>query len=303
MKVHFSNVNFSSNSGPNSFAARLANELTILGHHIVSEKESYETMLVFIEPSSRPKSSTRIIHRLDGIWFKPDQFHSHNKLIKWTYDNCDEVIWQSEFDKKMTEHHWGSRKGEVIHNGINIKKYDIASDIVQCIRDSYENMFVCSSSWHRQKRLKENIDLFFKLKEVYPSSCLVIMGENSGYPVAHKDIFYMGAVSHDTCLEVFSASDWMIHLAWLDHCPNVVVESLSQHCPVICTDSGGTLEIVQNNGIVIPESTPYKFELTDYDRPYKLHIPTLELPEIEVDNSYLDIKRVAQKYIRVMERQ
>jgi glycosyltransferase involved in cell wall biosynthesis len=164
-------------------------------------------------------------------------------------------------------------------------------------------MFVCSSSWHRQKRLKENIDLFLKLKENYPSSCLAVMGENSGYPTTHKDIFYMGAVSHEICLEVFSASDWMIHLAWLDHCPNVVVESLSQNCPVICTDSGGTQEIVRGNGIVIPETTPYKFELTDYDRPYKLQMTSLELPKIEIDNSYLDIKKVAQKYIRIMEGQ
>jgi glycosyltransferase involved in cell wall biosynthesis len=300
MKIHFSNVNFSSNSGPNSFGGRLAHELAFMGHEIVSEKEAYDSMLVFIEPASRPKPFTRVVQRLDGIWFKPEQFHTHNMGIKWAYDNSDHVIWQSEFDKKMTSHHWGNRLGTVIHNGIPFKNVDITIPDVQTIRNSYEYMFVCSSNWHRQKRLKENIDLFFDLKNTYPDSCLVVMGENSGYPFSHEDIFYMGSVPHETCLQVFSAADWMIHLAWLDHCPNVVVEALSQGCPVICTDSGGTKEIVRDNGIVIPETLSYGCELADYDRPYRLSIPSLELPKIEVDNSYLNIKKVAQKYIRVL---
>lgn len=80
--MHFSNINFSSNSGLNSFASRLANELTALGPEIVSQGDDYEAMLIFIEPSSSPRSGARIVHALDGIWFKPDQFHARNKLIK-----------------------------------------------------------------------------------------------------------------------------------------------------------------------------------------------------------------------------
>ena len=302
MRVHFSNVNFSSNSGPNSFAHRLAEEMTNEGHKIVSAEENYESMLIFIEPASRPKPGARVVHRLDGIWFKPDQFHNHNKLIKWAYDNSNFIVWQSNFDKKMTEHHWGKRKGSVIHNGIILKKYSTNNSNILNIRNAYEHMFVCSSNWHRQKRLKENIDLFLKIKEKSPRSCLIVMGANHDSFIKHEDIFYTGSIPHDMCLEFFSVADWMIHLAWLDHCPNVVVEALSQDCPVICTDSGGTKEIVRDNGMLIKEIKPYKFELTDYDNPYELQIPSLELSNIEVDNSYLDIKKVAQKYIKVLQR-
>ena len=302
MHIHFSNVDFSSHSGPNSFASRLAQEMTDQGHHIVAETENYESMLIFIEPTSTPRSGARTVHRLDGIWFKPDQFHSHNKLIKWAYDNSDSVIWQSNFDKKMTEHHWGKRKGSIIHNGIPLIRQSVTNPNIQTIRDTYENMFVCSSSWHRQKRLKENIELFLKIKENKPKSCLVVMGSNPDHMIIHDDIFYTGLLPHETCLEIFSAADWMIHLAWLDHCPNVVVEALSQNCPVICTNSGGTKEIVGKNGLILPEVTSYEYELVDYDKPYKLLADSVELPSIQVDNSYLDIKKVAQKYIRVLER-
>jgi len=271
-----------------------------MGHNIVNENESYNAALIFIEPASKLNKSARIVQRLDGIWFKPDQFYTHNVGIKQTYDSSDHIIWQSEFDKKMTYHHWGDRPGSIIHNGILLNNVDVTLPEILKIRDSYQYMFVCSANWHRQKRLKENIELFFKLKEKYPSSCLVIMGSNPDCSINHNDIFYTGSISHSVCLQIFSSADWMIHLAWLDHCPNVVVEALSQNCPVICNDSGGTREIVRDNGIIIKENKSYNFELVDYDRPYRLNIPSLGLPIIEVDNSYLDIKKVAQKYARVL---
>tara|TARA_R100000808_G_C2155541_1_gene168603 strand:- start:25879 stop:26793 length:915 start_codon:yes stop_codon:yes gene_type:complete len=301
MKIHFSNVNFSSTSGPNSFAHRLAGELVNMGNEIVGYNHDYDSVLIFIEPATPLKLDAMKVQRLDGIWFKPDQFKTHNQGIKLAYDNCDYVIWQSEFDKKMTCHHWGERRGVVIHNGIELRRVNVDIPEILNIRNAYKHMFVCSANWHRQKRLKENMEIFFKLKEKYPSSCLVVMGSSPDCPVNHDDVFYTGSISHDACLQMFSAADWMIHLAWLDHCPNVVVESLSQGCPVICSSSGGTKEIVRKNGIVIEENNLYNFELTDYDNPYEILIPSLELPKLEIDNSYLDIKKVAQMYMRVLE--
>ena len=94
----------------------------------------------------------------------------------------------------------------------------------------------------------------------------------------------------------------MLHMAWLDHCPNVVVEALSQDCPVICTDSGGTKEIVQKNGMIIPESTPYEYELLNYDKPYSLNFDDFVLPDkmAEVNNNHLDIEMVARRYLGAM---
>ncbi len=300
MNIHFSNVNFSSNSGPNTFAHRLANCLTEMGHNIVNQDDDYQIFLAFIEASSAPKKNAKVIQRLDGIWFKPDEFHTHNKNIKALYDYADSVIWQSEFDKNMTEHHWGKKFGKVIHNGVSLERKNASNDTIRQIRSSYKKVFVCSANWHRQKRLKENVELFLKMKEVFPDSCLVIMGSNPDFYARHKDILYTGAISHDLCLQIFSIADWMIHLAWLDHCPNVVVESLSQGCPVICTDSGGTKELVRDNGLVIPENTPYHYELADYDNPYGLELELPSLPDVVVDNSYIDIKKVAKKYVDAM---
>ncbi|MAH43913.1 hypothetical protein CL614_09415 [archaeon] len=297
MKFHFSNVDFSSSTGPNTFANRLAKELASMGNSLVGHNDPYDTFIAFIEPATVPRSGCRFIQRLDGIWFKPDQFETHNRLIKHAYDIADHVIWQSEFDRKMSEFHWGSRAGTVIHNGIELCRTHIADPNIQKLREKYDKVFVCSASWHRQKRLQENTELFLLLKKQYPSSCLIVMGSNPDYVIQDPDVYYTELLSHDMCLQLYAAADWMIHLAWLDHCPNVVIEALSQNCPVICTDSGGTKEIVKQNGIIIPESKQYNYELTDYDNPYDLDLNVMDLPEIKVDNAYLDIKKIAQKYI------
>lgn len=299
MNFYFDNVDFSSGTGPNTFGYRLAQAFTKLGHNITNS-ENCDAHLAFIEQKTSKNTSSKLVQRLDGIWFKPEEFHVLNRGIKTTYQNSDIVIWQSKFDKKMTEAHWGPQNGKVIHNGIDLTIVRPENSELLDIRRRYEKIFVCSANWHRQKRLRENIALFLSLKEKYPDSCLLVMGSTPDWIVKHDDILYTGSIPHALCLEVYSVADWMIHLAWLDHCPNVVVEALSQNCPVICTDSGGTGEIVKNNGIIIPETTPYAFELTDYDNPYKLEIPSLELPDVSIDNSYLDIEEVAQKYVSVI---
>ena len=298
MNIHFSNVNFSSSTGPNTFAHRLAEEFMTQGHEIVLENQNYDIFLAFIEPTSKPRPEAKFIQRLDGIWFKPDQFETHNRLIKWTYDNSDLVIWQSDFDRKMTTHHWGDKRGTIIRNGIKLADINIQDKQIQKLRKHYEKIFVCSSNWHPQKRLQDNIQLFKNFKKENPNSCLVIMGGHPDCDIDEPDIFYVGSVPHGTCLEFYSAADYMIHLAWLDHCPNVVVEALSQKCPVICTDSGGTAELVGDHGYILPEKIPYNFELLDYDSPPELDLSIdLSNPIEQFEIDHLSISQVAQNYL------
>ena len=300
MKIHFSNVNFSSSTGPNTFAIRLADILSQRGHQIVDQNELYDIFLCFIEPASIPRINSRIIHRLDGIWFKPEEFHKNNQGIKWIFDKAHSVIWQSNFDKKMTDIHWGSKHGSVIHNGIDLKNVDITNLELKALRTRFNRIFVSSASWHLQKRLKENIEFYIKNRN--EGDALLVLGNNPDYIISGYNIFYLGHCSHEICLQIYSLADWMIHLAWLDHCPNVVVEALSQNCPVICTNSGGTHEIVRNNGIILNEDEIYNFTLLDYDSPYTLttHVKHNNLEKININCDYLNIEKICDQYLDVM---
>lgn len=316
MKLHFDNVCFSpgfdlSNSpqsGPNTFANRLANRLQLLGHDIQRVCKNADVSLVFIEPSGSPLAK-KIIHRLDGIWFKPDEFKTKNIKIKSMYDGADSIVYQSCFDKQMISSWWGHKNSVVINNGILINQdptLRLKHDSINNIRTKYDKIFICSANWHPQKRLGSNIELFKHIQLTHPNSCLIVLGNNPNVIVRDPNIYYTGSVGEDVYMQLYEVADWMIHLAYLDHCPNTVIECISQGTPVICSSEGGTKEIVGKYGIIVDENEKYDYRLLDYSLPPHLNINKLKLPatNIIVDKKHIekfDIDYVAKKYVELFE--
>jgi len=306
MKIHFDNCDMTSRTGPNSFATRLAQALFESGHQVQTSCVGADVSLVFIERSGATLASN-IIQRLDGIWFKPNEFHTKNVGIRDLYGKAAGVIFQSEFDREMVHRWFGApRAGVVIHNGIRLDPSVHASPILPALaqlRKSYDTVFVCSANWHPQKRLRANIELYDRLRCTnYPNSCLVIMGSSPDVHVVDPHVFYTGSESHDVCMQVYDIADWMIHLAWADHCPNVVIECLSRGTPVICSDVGGTKEIVKRFGVVLRDK-PYDNELFDYDHPPTIDVTQLStLPNVsELGSCHdIDIRHVAEAYVQFM---
>lgn len=303
MKVHIDGVDFRSTSGPNTMGTRLAKQFIVSGHEIVESGPDADVSLVFIQPSGAPLA-TKVVQRLDGIWFSPSEFHTKNKAIKSLYDKADSVVWQSEFDRTMTSRFWHKRSGTVIHNGIfldPVKEITIPSLLK--IRQSYELVFVCSANWHRQKRLRKNLELYSHIRETHPHSCVIVLGSNPDVSTPDPHVMYAGSQPQEVYMQVFAVSNWMLHLAWADHCPNVVVESISQGTPVVCSSIGGTKEVVGDFGLVV-EDEPYDFELYDYDNPPDIDIGNVTLPARDElgDHANIDIVDTAASYIKEFER-
>lgn len=303
LKVHFANCDFGSRTGPNTFAHRLATQISYDGY-TVADADDCDLTLAFIQGAANVDWSKPVIQRLDGIWFKPENFEFNNRFIRETYKRATYVVYQSDFDRKMIEKWWGGKESCVIRNGIEL--HDVEPDEkMKRLRKEFDTIFVCSANWHPQKRLAANIEYFRHLRaNGFPSSCLIVLGNHPDAVVSDPAIFYAGSQPHQTCLQLYALADYMIHLAWLDHCPNVVVEALSVGTPVICTDSGGTRELVGENGIVIPDA-PYNYELMDYDRPPPLDfssLPPLPGKRPEVDRNSVDIVHAAKLYEDLFER-
>src|SRR5574338_1250200 len=162
MKVYFDGVNWEAeHTGPNCFAKRLAIRLGYMGI-TVADPDDYDVALVFIEPTARLNQAKPFVHRLDGMWFKPEQFNAGmNRNIHWAYDNATSVVWQSDFDKKMTSKWFGARNGRVIPNGIELEPANLRSETLIEMRQRFDKIYVCSANWHPQKRLIDNINAYF----------------------------------------------------------------------------------------------------------------------------------------------
>lgn len=313
MRIHFDNVNLGASTGPNTFANRLAKKLFELGHEVVLDCQNAPVSLVFIEPSGAMLAK-HIVQRLDGVWFKPWEFDVKNEKIYELYSRASNVVFQSLFDKEFVERRWGGsedrwRSHPIIGNGIELKPIkELTIPALIDMRAKYDQIYVCSSNWHAQKRLESNVKLFHHLCKKHPNSCLIIMGDHPDHRVASPNIFYTGSIPPEIYTEIYSAANWMLHLAWADHCPNVVVEALSQGTPVVCSEVGGTKELIYNGayGAVLKEQ-PYNYELYDYDNPPTIDVeqisdlpPRQELDYTGIAN-LIDINVIARQYVELFE--
>lgn len=276
MNIHLDNVNLGSTSGPNSFAKKLVKYGKMNGctFDINQKPDSY---LSFIE-THRPSFSAPMFQRIDGIYFNTRTDHNmQNANIKRTYDMADGIFFQSEFNKKLTTKYFGEHSNTtIIHNGADIDSIENIKPLAHPVLDSYENIWSCASSWRPHKRLGENIRYF--LEHSNDKECLVVAGRTD-YSGKYDRVFFAGDMMQEALMALYKRSKYFLHLAWLDHCPNVVVDARASGSRIVCSSTGGTKEIAGQDAIVIEEEE-WDMEPVDLYRP-----PEMNFNKV-VDNCY-----------------
>lgn len=299
MRILFDGVNLDSSSGPNSFAAQLWKELKRQGHDCtcITPYEP-DIQLVFIQ-SSIGRQTAPIVQRLDGIWHNTAQnWLQINQPIAAVHRAAAAVIVQSEFDRELVKRYIGPHdKTHVVPNGTNLAAVREKRKLTDSVMDQYEKVWCCAASWRPHKRLQANIEYF--LANTDSDTCLVVAGENPDHIIEHDRVLYMGKVNRETLLRLYKRADTFIHLAYLDHCPNVVVDARAAGCDIICASSGGTHEIAGPGALIIQD------EEWDF-KPCKLYEP----PELNFDamrrnrdenHPSIDIANVALRYTKIFD--
>ncbi len=296
MNIFFDNINLDSSSGPNGFAKKLMSSLEkdfkVPVDWKFSSSKKYDVQLAFIMANFKVAP---LIQRLDGIYFNTDQdYEQLNSPIHATYQAADSVIFQSDFNKKLTESYFGKHEdSHVINNGTDLQKISNIKPIESELIDKFENIWSCASSWRPHKRLEENINYF--LEHAGSNDCLIIAGENPDFRCEDPRVLYAGHLPWDALIGLFKRSQTFLHLSWLDHCPNVVVDARAAGCNIVCSSSGGTKEIAGPNAIIIEED--------EWDfSPIKLyHPPKLDFSK-KASNIYdidISIENVSKKYLDI----
>ncbi len=247
MKIQFENVNFNSRSGPNGFGLKLWKFLESRGHKI---SDDYDVLISFIE--SRIYEPKKVL-RLDGIYFSTrSDWKKENYLIEKSYNESAQVIVQSEFDRKLISKYFGERQEvSVIKNGTLL---DVISKIPKAeinFPQKPNKIWLSASRWRPHKRLVSNIELFKKFSEI--GDVMVVAGKNPGTSLREDNVFYIGDLSWSNLISVMKRADNFIHLAWLDHCPNVVIDAKACGCKLYCSSAGGTAELAGKNDVVVLE--------------------------------------------------
>jgi len=197
-----------------------------------------------------------------------------------------ETIFQSEFQKDFFKK-WGYRgkKNTVIHNG--------APKI-------FKNMDFSIGKIHNPIRLVSNSNFKpFKRHDIIAKMSLlnelkiVHVGKWSDKIKNHK-VDVRGTLRHEEIVKIYKESDYLLHTAVADPCPNSIIEALNFGLPVIYNDSKGSSgELVRGNGIPIDKKNLKKtIELA------KENFENLK-KKINDDRDYYSIDRAIAMYSEV----
>lgn len=296
MKIHLDNVNVNSDSGPNSFGHKLCRQLIKMGHEVELIANDADVQLSFIQMSSLSCKHAPTALRLDGIYFNTRQdWHAMNRMIKYSYDCSELAIFQSNFNKLLVEKYFGEANSSfIINNGVDFDSIRRVDKLFDTRLDEFSEVWCCASSWRPHKRLKDNVRYFFEFAP--KDACLVVLGNNPDYVINHKRVIYMGQMPWETCIAVYKRSTTFLHLAFLDHCPNVVVDARASGCQIVVSSSGGTKEIA-GIGSLIVKDIDWDFSPIDLYSPPKLDFNTVERNSIE---SVIDISVIAERYVQAL---
>ncbi len=293
MNLYMDNVNFESLSGPNHFGTKLKKYLEKLD--VTVNKHNPDIQLSFIE-AVRRYPNIPLVQRLDGIYFnKAFNYSLQNRNILNTYNMADGVVFQSDFNRRLTFQYFGHHKNSVvIRNGADIEFINTIPALSNKLTKKYDKVWCCASSWRPHKRLNENINYF--LEKSSEDDCLFVAGETPEI-VKHDRIFYVGDLQIKDLISLYKASDYFVHLAWLDHCPNVVVDARASGCKIVCSSTGGTSEIAGSDAIVVKEGE-WDFSPIDLYNPPKMKFNQKKL---KVKASTFDMKDVSGQYKKFLE--
>jgi len=243
----------SSLSGPGVFSGRLAKCLSEeFGVQIVRKKPDIVLCGISMK---RVNIEAPKVFRVDGCYCDVSvrNYRTRNNHLRRAIQRADGIVFQSKFSKDLILSILHPRKiyrkkSAIIYNGFD---QSIVPD-VQPIDKDCDWLFVANAKWRPDKRPESILRGF--LEADVPNSKLVMIGmEPPRLPMFNTEkIQFIPFVPPEQLYPYYKAADALIHLRYLEPCSNSVIEALSFGLPVICNNTGGTPEIVGNDGYAIP---------------------------------------------------
>lgn len=308
MRILFSDIK-NVGAGKGFFLQALAEELAAMGEQIVFAGDEHDIALCNIR-IKHDTSKPRVV-RFDGVYHDTGMdYKGKNESLRYAGQIAKKVICQSEYGRRMVKAYLGvpDEKITVILNGTKLDVETVGPQFTA------KHNFIAVAKWRPHKRLESTIKAFLLMSN--PGARLHIIGRMSKGMTddiykyrSDKVIFYDHVCDRKILLGYMQYATALIHLCWFDCCPNSVVEAVAQKCPVICSNEGGTHEIVRpSGGTVLNLDMPYNLLPVDLYHPPKVDLNAVAeaMQKIiktrpEISNEHVDIKRTARQYLKVFQ--
>lgn len=291
--------------GPKNFRDRLRSILRTMPEvKLVDDGNDFDIELAFIRAKKGHKKP--VVLRIDGCYYRKKDL-GNNVSIFDSIARASHVIFQSNFSSQMCRKIMKVEppSWSVIYNGIDQKYIDsIAKD------ESVEpgSFVACSNTWKRKPN-KRPVSTIRGFLEAGTDRHLYVIGKyHSEWPREFgSHVHFCGLKSPDKVIAIMKACDYQIHLCHIDSCPNAVVEGLSCGLNVLCTNLGGTPELVRESGVILNIDNWAFNPLSTFDNLDTLNskkvaegISSLLKFQTRANRPDLNIEESAKQYIQVL---
>lgn len=181
-------------------------------------------------------------------------------LDKIIFSPISKVVWKSAFvvvanslDLKQLALKTMQRKIEIIYNGVDLNDFPGKKNYLG-------KRILCVSRLLERKGIKYLIEAMVDV-----NAELVIVGSGKQEDElknmvktfgVNKKIVFVGVVPHEKIKKYYNSSDLFVLPSLNEGMSNTVLEAMASALPIIITDTGGAKELVNGNGIVIPQKNP-----------------------------------------------
>lgn len=298
MRVFISPSKFA--GGPQVFKERLAVALAKHTPATITRdiNTHFDIGISFINMDKHKKPQ---LLRLDGCYYVDNRIPLNADIIK-SFRHANEVVFQSKFSRKMCSNilKISAKKCPVIYNGLDF-------DFVGSVKPDPAvppGSFVACADWRDNKRPRSTVLGFL---EATTTEHLYMIGDGVKDPVKHSRVHYLGKLRSEQIIAIMKSCRYQIHLCHIDSCPNAVIEGLVCGLNVLCSNLGGTPEIVNDDGVII-NSDKWDWSIISKKHKFDTVKPSLVAAGIEKLKTKqrpiradLNIENVAKKYYTLLE--
>jgi len=226
-------------------------------------------------------------------------------IIKSIWKRAGAVVANSKGLKELALLTSPDQKISVIYNGIDVSEF---KPDLNRTNNSDMLRIVCVSRLIERKGIKYLIEAIGKLKDKNIKLVLVGEGNQEGelkklaqdLGISNK-VDFKGYISHDNIADIYKKSDIFVLPSLNEGMSNALLEGMASGLTVIVTNTGGTVELVDGNGIIIPMGDSDAIvdairKLMDYpDERKRMNIKSRKIAEL------MDWKAVGESYLKVYE--
>ena len=202
--------------------------------------------VVSLRGSDVPGFNKRFV--LQYVFLKPN--------IKPVWKQAGAVVANSEGLKELALKTSPDQEISVIYNGIDISEF--RPDLNE-VNINGEMRIVCVSRLIERKGIRFLIEAIGKLKD--RDIKLILVGEGNQEDELKKLVVdsripdrveFKGYMDHDSIADLYRTSDVFVLPSLNEGMSNALLEAMASGLPVIVTDTGGTSELIDGNGVVVP---------------------------------------------------